>query len=225
MINKLYKHRFEIFLISQITILFGSLLVPLNFYENYLLPVFYLLGIAAGILMISKQKKLAWFFTVLFFVALLVFGFQMISGQQSIDKLLLRLSVYFLFYTIVAWHIIKQVLKAKHVTKNVIMGLVSGNISLGFLAFFLFMSIHLTHSNAFSGALLTSTDINLQSESLLYYAFITLLTIGYGEIVPAIPIAQKAAILVGLVGQFYIVIITAVVMEKYIRHSASQNNS
>lgn len=84
MINKLYKHRFEIFLISQITILFGSLLVPLNFYENYLLPVFYLLGIAAGILMISKQKKLAWFFTVLFFVALLVFGFQMISGQQSI---------------------------------------------------------------------------------------------------------------------------------------------
>lgn len=149
----------------------------------------------------------------------------MISGQQSIDKLLLRLSVYFLFYTIVAWHIIKQVLKAKHVTKNVIMGLVSGYISLGFLAFFLFMSIHLTHSNAFSGALLTSTDINLQSESLLYYAFITLLTIGYGEIVPAIPIAQKAAILVGLVGQFYIVIITAVVMEKYIRHSASQNNS
>ena len=145
MINKLYKHRFEIFLISQITILFGSLLVPLNFYENYLLPVFYLLGIAAGILMISKQKKLAWFFTVLFFVALLVFGFQMISGQQSIDKLLLRLSVYFLFYTIVAWHIIKQVLKAKHVTKNVIMGLVSGYISLGFFSIFL-IYVHSSHT-------------------------------------------------------------------------------
>ncbi|MEM6816304.1 MAG: ion channel, partial [Bacteroidota bacterium] len=62
--------------------------------------------------------------------------------------------------------------------------------------------------------------VNLFSEAILYYSYITLLTIGYGEIVPAIPIAQKAAILVGLVGQFYLVIITAVVVEKYIAHSS-----
>ena len=60
----------------------------------------------------------------------------------------------------------------------------------------------------------------LFSEALLYYAYITLLTIGYGEIIPAIPIAQKAAMLVGLMGQFYLVILTAGVVEKYIRHSA-----
>ncbi|NAS32027.1 hypothetical protein GTQ40_13660 [Flavobacteriaceae bacterium R38] len=56
-------------------------------------------------------------------------------------------------------------------------------------------------------------------DSLIYYSYITLLTIGYGEIVPVTPVAQKAAILVGLIGQFYIVIITAVVVEKYIKHS------
>ncbi len=45
------------------------------------------------------------------------------------------------------------------------------------------------------------------------------MTIGYWEIVPVTTIAQKAAILGGLGGQFYMGIITAVVVEKYIRHS------
>jgi len=222
MYKKLYKNRFEIFLITQLTILFGSLFFPHNFFEYKLLPILYLVSIGAGILMISKNKKLTWFFIILFGLAATVFGFEMIARKQNSENLIIRLSVYFIFHVFVTWNIIKQVWKAKRVTKNVIIGLMSGYISLGFLAFFLFMSIELTNVEAFKGILMeNSSDINLRSDSLLYYAFITLLTIGYGEIVPAIPIAQKAAILVGLIGQFYMVIITAVVIEKYIRHSSA----
>lgn len=119
----------------------------------------------------------------------------------------------------VAWNIIQQVWRAKFVNRNVILGLMSGYISLGFLAFFLFMSIELTHPGAFQGILMENGSLDIKSEAILYYAYITLLTIGYGEIVPSIPIAQKAAMLVGLMGQFYMVIITAVVVEKYIKHS------
>ena len=68
--------------------------------------------------------------------------------------------------------------------------------------------------------MINSNEIQAKPDNLLYYAYITLLTIGYGEIVPVTAIAQKAAILVGLIGQFYMVIITAVVIEKYIRHSS-----
>jgi hypothetical protein len=45
------------------------------------------------------------------------------------------------------------------------------------------------------------------------------MTIGYGEILPATATAQKAAILVGLMGQFYLVIITAVVVGKYMKYA------
>ncbi|CAL2087376.1 Two pore domain potassium channel family protein [Tenacibaculum sp. 190524A05c] len=222
MFHSLYKNRFEIFLITQLAILFGSLFFPFDFFEYKLLPILYLVSIGAGILMISKNKKLTWFFIILFGLAAAVFGFEMIARKQNSENLIIRLSIYFIFHVFVTWNIIKQVWKAKRVTKNVIIGLMSGYISLGFLAFFLFMSIELTNTEAFKGFLMeNSSDINLRSDSLLYYAFITLLTIGYGEIVPAIPIAQKAAILVGLVGQFYMVIITAVVIEKYIRHSSA----
>lgn len=223
MIERLYSYRFEIFLITQLVILFGSLFFPLDFFEYVLLPLFYLISILAGILMISKNKKLMWLFVVLFAISAFVFGFEMISRRQNTENILIRLSIYFIFYITVAWNIIKQVWKANRVTKNVIMGLMSGYISLGFLGFFLFMSIELTNPGAFSGVLMETDDIALKSEGILYYAYITLLTIGYGEIVPTIPIAQKAAVLVGLIGQFYLVIITAVVVEKYIKHSSINN--
>lgn len=102
------------------------------------------------------------------------------------------------------------------------MGLVSGYISLGFVSFFLFMLIEIINPGAFKGILLDTDNLMIRADSIMYYAFITLLTIGYGEIVPVIPVAQKAAIFTGLAGQFYLIIITTVVLEKYIRHSINK---
>ena len=73
MIKTLYKNRFEIFLTVQLTLLFGSLLFPHDFFEYVLTPILYLLNILAGILMISKQKKAMWFCIVLFLIALIFF--------------------------------------------------------------------------------------------------------------------------------------------------------
>jgi len=219
MIKNLYKRRFEIFLVTQLIILFGSLLFPHDFFEHIILPFLYLVSIAAGILMISKRKKLMWFFIALFLVSAFIFGSSMVSRAENTENILVRLSIYFVFHIIVTWNIIQQVWKAKRVTKNVIMGLMSGYISLGFLAFFLFMSIELVQPGSFQGVLMNSENLELRADAIMYYAYITLLTIGYGEIVPAVPVAQKAAILVGLIGQFYMVIITAVVVEKYIKHN------
>ncbi|MDT0605966.1 ion channel [Croceitalea rosinachiae] len=219
MIKKLYKHRFEIFLATQLMILFGSLFFPPAFFEYIMLPFLYLVSIGAGVLMISKRKRLMWFFIALFMGASVMFGSSMISRTENTENILTRLLIYFVFHIIVTYNIIQQVWKSKRVTKNVIIGLMSGYISLGFLAFFLFMSIELLYPGAFQGVLMESEELILKVDSIMYYAYITLLTIGYGEIVPTIPIAQKAAILVGLIGQFYMVIITAVVVEKYIAHS------
>ncbi|CAM1364745.1 ion channel [Tenacibaculum xiamenense] len=217
----LYKQRFELYLSIQIIVLFGSLVFPKAIFENIFLPILYSLNTLTGILMISKNKKSLWFCTGLFFVSLLMFGGDMfIRKAQTDEYLLVRLFVYFIINIIVTWNIIKQVWKEKKVDRKVILGLISGYISLGFLGFFLFISIDLTHSHAFTGVLVDqSTDFRFHAESLLYYSFITLLTIGYGEIIPAIPIAQKAAILLGLIGQFYITIVTAIIVTKYINHS------
>ncbi|WP_101449582.1 ion channel [Aquimarina sp. MAR_2010_214] len=58
----------------------------------------------------------------------------------------------------------------------------------------------------------------------MYYSYITLMTIGYGEIIPVTSLSQKAAILVGMMGQFYLVILTAIVVGKYINQLHHKKN-
>lgn len=218
--HHLYDLRFELFFGSQIAILFGSLVLPLEFYEATISPLLFLINLGMGILLISHRKRVVVFFSTLFIISLITFGLGFLSKpiESGITEYM-RLAVYFTFYTVVTIEVIAQIWKIKTVTKNVIIGLMSGYISIGLLGFFLFVTIEIINPGSFSGPLMGESDFGAKIDSLIYYSYITLLTIGYGEIYPISPVAQKAAILVGLMGQFYLVIVTAVVVEKYIRHS------
>lgn len=224
LITYLYKHRFELFIVTQFFILFGSLFFPDDFFQLILLPALFILNIASGILLVSHKKKSMWFLIILFLVAMIAFGNSLFAEVERNEFILMRLSVYFIFYIIVTAHIIQQVWHEKEVDKTVIIGLMSGYISLGFLAFFMLLSIELITPNSFTGILLDSQSMEVRADSLMYYAYITLLTIGYGDIIPVTPVAQKAVVLVGLIGQFYIVIITSVVVAKYIDVTIVKNS-
>lgn len=184
------------------------------------MPIFLTLNLAAGILLVSKKKNTFWLLIAFFAISM----FFLISGLINTgfnDRFgYLKLALYFIFYSIVTVEIIKQVWKAKIISKNVILGLISGYVSLGLFAFFLCLTIEIVYPNSFSGisGIDSSTDV---AEQLMYYAYITLMTIGYGDILPLTSIAQKASILIGLLGQFYLVILTAIVVGKYINQQKS----
>ena len=217
MFEKLYANRFELFLTSQVAILFGSLIVPPVVFETLLEPVLFLMNILAGILLISKKTKLMWFCISILILCTLAFGISTISSKEYRELGFVRMAGYFLFYAVVSSEIIKQIWYAKRVNKNVIFGLASGYISLGLIGFFICLTIELIVPGSFQGGLLEELDKTaMLAEELMYFSFITLMTIGYGDILPVTAIAQKATMFIGLMGQFYLVIITAVVVEKYI---------
>lgn len=217
MFSKLYKYRFELFILSLCLILFGSLLFHVEDYENKVLPVFFIFNILTGILLISKNKLLSWIFMALLIYAVFIFSESMILKQPSRNYLFTRIIVYLIFYCSVTITLIKQIWDSKIVDKSVFLGLMSGYLSLGLIAFFMFLAIESSTPNSFNGLTESIVDgASFKNENLLYYSFITLLTIGFGEITPHTAIAQKASILTGLMGQFYIVIVTAVVIGKYI---------
>ncbi|WP_386806958.1 ion channel [Lutibacter holmesii] len=122
------------------------------------------------------------------------------------------MSAYFLFYALVTVELIKQVWKSSVVNGNVIIGLISGYISVGLLGFFICISIEMISPGSFLGF----TEGGTLTENAMYYSYITLLTIGYGDLLPVSSAAKNAAILIGLTGQIYLVVITAIVIGKYI---------
>lgn len=218
-LSQLYSYRFTIFLISLLFILFGTLLVPFDLFDTYITPIFFIVNILAGILLISKKRKLHRVFTALFFVAIVVVLYSsFIVAEEKVYRYI-EFAILFSFYCFVTYEIIAQVWQSAKVDRGVIFGLISGYICIGLVGYFICMAIVFVEPGSFSGLPALESDPKGNRDGLIYYSFITLLTIGYGDINPITQLARNAAVVIGLLGQFYLVIVTAVVVDKYIRQS------
>jgi len=214
-VDVILKYRFEAFLISFCLLVFGSLFFPHQIFESILEPLFLILNISAGFAIIYQLNEFRILYTSLFIITLAFKLFDWFFGVEHYTYLsVIHFSLLSIFYLVVTWAIIREVWHTQEVTRNVIFGVMGGFTALGLISFFMLLSIESAEPGSFSG-LDTSNETN-QAQSLLYMAYITLMSIGYGDIVPTTHIAQKATILVGLLGQFYLVIITGVVVGKYI---------
>ena len=219
--NKLQEYRFEAYLFTLALVLFGGLVFPEQAFKEWISTTSITLNIAAGFILISVRKKALIYYSILLaagfvFYALWLFDSSVITRGLNFA----RLGFYSVFYTIVTVELILQVWKIQEVNWTVIMGLMSGYISLGLISFFLLYGIAVADPGAYSG--ISGTLSQEYPEELMYFSFISLMTIGYGDIVPVTNISQKAVVLVGLCGQFYMVIFSAVVLGKYI---AAQQSS
>ena len=165
-----------------------------------------------------------WFGFLLLGIAGIAFISSMVPAIETLPGKFLQLVTLFLFYAVVSLEIIRQVWHASSVNKNVILGLISGYVSLGLIGFFVCVCIETASPNSFDGIFTGEKHSHVLTDRLMYYSYITLLTIGYGDIQPATPLAQKAAILIGLIGQLYLVIITATIVGRYISEFSQTKN-
>jgi len=216
------RYRYEIFFFSLFLVLFGSIFFPFGLYSNFIEPVIFLLNILAGAELLKQHVKLYRICLSIFVIALITNILERIVpetlGGDIASKL--RLFMYFFFYSVVTIQLILQVWNAKEVSARAMLALMSGYICLGLVGFFIFSTIELFTPGSIGGI----DPAQGVTDELMYFSYITLLTIGYGDISPVTPIAQRASILLGLVGQFYLVIIMAVVLEKFTRHKKKKKS-
>lgn len=219
--DKLYQKRFIIFIISLVAVIFGDLFFPESFYDNLLAPIFLLFNVLAGILLIYRNRKNRRIFIGILIVLLLTYLSEMIDIARLQSMEYIRFGMLFLFFAMVTLEVISQVWHSVYVDSTVILGVMSGYICLGLLGFFLFMTLDIMEPGSFIGLREGGVASSDGRADLLYFSFITMLTIGYGEILPMTDLSKKATILLGLLGQFYLVIITAIVVGKFLSQKPS----
>jgi hypothetical protein len=91
------------------------------------------------------------------------------------------------------------------VTRHRVRGAIAAYLLIGITWTYIYMSIALLINGAFSFPSSTTVGPDgpeLQS-TLAYYSFVTLTTLGYGDVVPIHPVARMFAILEALVGMLY----------------------
>jgi len=122
-------------------------------------------------------------------------------------------SVAFLVLTAAA--ILREVLAMNRVTNDTISGAVCGYLLMGIVFAFLYGIITLLYPGSFIVAGKTIQpepsrfDYHPEIINLIYYSFVTLATVGYGDITPASAPARALAMIEAGAGQFYVAILIA----------------
>jgi voltage-gated potassium channel len=125
--------------------------------------------------------------------------------------------VMILFFAIMVARMIGQIALAKTVSPRIFLEAVNGYLLLG-LAFSLIIVLVMYFSPGsfnFNDHISLSRESNSNFSSYLYLTFVTLSTLGYGDVVPTTPLARSLSIFISVSGQLYLAIIIALIVGKY----------
>jgi voltage-gated potassium channel len=113
-------------------------------------------------------------------------------------------SIIFISFIIVL--ILKHIFKQNNVTLETIYGAIVVYILIGLMWVFLYSLTELLHPGSFS----IEAVLDAESKKALYFfSFVTLTTLGYGDITPVSAPSRSLAMLEAIVGQMYIAVLIA----------------
>ena len=125
-----------------------------------------------------------------------------------------------LFLLLVAMLILTHVLRDEKVSREKIFGALSVYLLLGVIWSLLFMMVDFLVPGSFGHG----QDRALTGAEMVYYSFVTLTTLGYGDIVPISPSARGLATFEALTGQLYLTVLIARLVGLHITHSSRRRS-
>jgi voltage-gated potassium channel len=130
-----------------------------------------------------------------------------------------------IFFLTVVYMLIWQIATAKIVTSKEILESISGYLLIG-IVFSLVITAIIQQDPGAYNLVKQVSELQENSHDLsvsLYYGFITMASVGYGDIVPIKPYTRSLATLICVSGQFYIAILISLLVGKYASRKNSQN--
>ena len=208
------------FLFYALLVLFFGCAVMQQFYPQGQKTILFLIIItlASSIVGINRERALYRSWYGLLLITASVSGvFSFLEGY-NLSIVTLSALAAFLFSHI--YSALKQVMKAKTVTPNHIIGSICIYLLLGFAWSTIYLLILEIFPSAFNGLEEKVWLTNLFNA--MYFSFITLTTVGYGDISPALPIAQFFVFMESIIGSFYLAIMVASLVSIRLAQSQSQ---
>ncbi len=211
-IKNLWRNNIILLLALAVLIFIAPLLDHLNtFVGNSTLLIVVLSGIYAA----DYQKYI---FRILLFLGFLVLISMTLSflfpGSLALDIIPYVLTTFSLIFSTIA--LVAHVSQAKIVERSTVLCAINSYLLMGLTGSILFLMLDLVAPTSFPGIESGSGSLG----SYIYFGFVTLSTLGYGDITPGAPLARSLSIFVALAGQLYLVIVMALIIGKFLN---SQN--
>ena len=196
------------------------LLPPFLITFKYLSYTIYLLltvvVVNCSLILFDKSRKSGYGIIAL----ILTVGFLWLSianDWQNPVLQVIRMVIMVLFFGFTFAKMVGEIFKLERVTGRVVIGAIGAYLLLGFIGSFLFQIIQLIYPNSF-----TNMDVFAGGfYGDIYFSFVTISTLGYGDISPLTAQGQAVAIFVAISGQLYLAILMAMLVGKFL---ASKND-
>ena len=163
------------------------------------------MALVFSILSLKESKK--WFLSGIALVLCGIVFSSLALLKDSHFYLCLSLFADFLFLLLVISIALQQVIFSDRVNLHNIAGAACIYLLLGIAWSLAYYFIYIIMPDSFKANL--AFDTHMQLNDFVYYSFVTLTTLGYGDIVPLSATARALVYLEAILGQFYIAILVA----------------
>lgn len=125
----------------------------------------------------------------------------------------------FLFLVLIVVFLIRHIAKNKNVDAIIIMSSINGYLLLGVVGSTLLAIADIVQKKIIglnTPAILFGEGQAQGFHDYLYFSFVTLTTLGYGDIIPSSALAKSITIIISISGQLYITILIAMLVGKFL---------
>ena len=215
------KHKYELLLAALAQHLFiGIVLTDMPAYTKYIWPVnMVLLGVASIPVFNQKGKQKNWLRNLLF--AIVLAGPLLLPFVHSRLFFMFGVSIsYIVFFLFIFWEIMKFLLRPGYINTDIISAAACGYLLLIEISTFLLQALFYNDAASFKGV--DASGPAATYIDFVYFSSITLTSIGFGDILPAVHYTKLLTSLFGIAGQFYTVVLVGIIISKF---SATTNSA
>ena len=184
---------------------------------SYLMDIFFFVIFLSAVYAISQKRStfiIALVMALLIEILIWLGHLTDISSLRTIGNFL---AILFIGYT--ATVILSYLFTEDEITSDVIMGAICVYFLIGLAWAFIFFTLELFQPGSFQMPQGQGIDLSHFS----YYSYVTLTTLGYGDITPISNQARSLALLEAIMGQLYIAILVAKLVGTHIAQGVSRN--
>jgi len=204
----LKNNRFLIFLIMLISLFAITPFIENPVLESLYATVNYTLLLISGLYAFSDVRNILKF-TAIFFLIAIFFDWMEFFHPEGRMVNTIRPLITAVVLTLLLILTLRSILIAREISRNVIFGALCGYILIGYIGTFLNMAVSVIYPGSYN------IPGELNTMEALYYSFVTMTTLGYGEILPISEQARAITIILSILGPMYVAILIAMLVGKY----------
>jgi len=211
------QNNFSYLFVALLTLLFSMAIfkyIESSWLSN-LVEILFFATLLLGVHSLKSEQSWIWAVYIMTLSLFVIFlTKQLIHNQTLID--VIHLIVLLIFFIGSFFLSFKQILMSKEITQNMIVGSLVLFLLLGLIWSTLYLLLLIIFPHGFNGLDALSWKENFSH--VTYFSFVTLTTLGYGDISPNNSITQFFVYIESIVGVFYMAIIVSSLVSARLSH-------